>query len=106
MVRRSHRQDPEALRRKLVALLEDFESQLKEDDLRDKVRALVPANYILRDLGSSLIEANDGKSARDRILSYFRKYPATLLRGDELMVVAGVCASNSRTKSPVWLADI
>ncbi|MEL7186891.1 MAG: HNH endonuclease signature motif containing protein [Pseudomonadota bacterium] len=90
MVRRSQRRDPEKLRKELVDLLEDFESRLREDDLRDKVRALIPANYTLRDLGSSLIESDDASSARDRILAYFRKFPRTLIHGDELMVVAGI----------------
>jgi hypothetical protein len=29
-------------------------------------------------------------SARDRILSYFRKYPQTVIDGDELMVISGI----------------
>lgn len=90
MARRSKRNDPENLRSSLIQLLTDFEFKLKEEDLRDQVCSLIPANHLLRDLGSSLVKDNDTDSARDRILSYLRKYPGTLLLGDELMVVAGI----------------
>ena len=90
MARRSTRDDPESLRRELVKLLEDFESKLRDDDLRDQVQALVPANHTLRDLGSSLIREIDVHSASSRILAYLRKHPKTLLHGDELMVVGGI----------------
>jgi len=42
----------------------------------------------LRDLGCSLIPDTD--SARDRILIYLRKYPFTVIAGDELAVVSGI----------------
>jgi hypothetical protein len=78
------------LRAKLVELLTNFESELRSDNLRSKVLSLVPAFHILRDLGSSLIHVSEGSSARNRILSYFTKYPYTVIRGDELMVVSGI----------------
>ena len=84
------RTDPETLRKELVDLLIKFKSKLLEDDLRDKVKDLIPANHLLRDLGSSLIDEDDTNSARERILAYFRKYPTTLICGDEIMVVAGI----------------
>lgn len=90
MARRSRRKNPEILRSELVQLLTDFENKLKEDGLRDQVLALMPANHLLRDLGSSLVDLEGVDSARDRILAYFQKYPLTLLHGDELMVVAGI----------------
>lgn len=90
MARRSRRQAPEELRRELVVLLEQFEKKLLENDLREQVQGLIPANHKLRDLGSSLVKGESVSSARDRILAYFRKYPLTLLHGDELMVVAGI----------------
>jgi len=90
LARRSRRKNPEALRSELVKLLNDFESKLREENLRDQVKALVPANHVLRDLGSSLVDEEGVNSARDRILAYFKKYPLVLLHGDELMVVAGI----------------
>jgi len=45
---------------------------------------------VLRSLGSSLIDKQYAKSARDRILFYLRKYPHTVISGNELMVVAGI----------------
>tara|TARA_Y100000780_G_scaffold231681_1_gene258073 strand:- start:759 stop:1730 length:972 start_codon:yes stop_codon:yes gene_type:complete len=90
MARRSKRTDPETLRKELVDLLIKFKSKLLEDDLRDKVKDLISANHLLRDLGSSLINEDDTNSARERILAYFRKYPTTLICGDEIMVVAGI----------------
>ena len=90
MVRRSQQENPEVLRESLVALLVDFESELKRGDLREKVRALIPAFHSLRDLGSSLIPKQTAASGIDRILFYLRKYPLTVIHGDELMVVAGI----------------
>ena len=81
---------PEDLRLQLVRLLQDFEDELAGDDLRRKVLALVPACRLLRRLGSSLVPREDASAARDRVLHYFRRYPATVIDGDELMVVSGI----------------
>ena len=51
---------------------------------------LVPANHLLRNLGSSLLNEDGCNSARDRILAYLLKYPREVIHGDELMVVAGI----------------
>jgi len=90
MARRSRRENPEVLRKELIKLLEDFEHKLLDEDLREQVKSLIPANHTLRDLGSSLITEKNAESARDRILAYLRKYPGTFLQGDELMIVAGI----------------
>lgn len=90
MVRRPNQEDPEVIRKSLVALLNNFKAELKQKNLRTKVQALIPAFHFLRDLGSSLIPMKTAASARDRILSYFRKYPLKAIKGDELMVVAGI----------------
>lgn len=90
MARRVKNGDPEVLRHQLVDLLNDFEQRLNEDDLRDQVQALVPAVYLLRDLGSSLIPKNDASSARERILYYLRRYKFKVIAGDELAVVSGI----------------
>lgn len=90
MARRSKRDSPEALRINLLVLINDFEIRLRDEDLRSQVVALIPANHILRDLGSSLISDVSADSASDRILAYMQKYPKTLLNGDELMIVAGI----------------
>ena len=78
------------LRRELIDLLREFEDELEHEDLREQVLALVPAVHILRDLGSSLVPEQDGGAARDRILHYFRRYPRTVIAGDELGVVSGI----------------
>ena len=91
MARRSQPNDaPEELRQSLIELLTNFSEELKKDDLRPKVVALVPAFHTLRDLGSSLIPKSEAPSARDRIISYLRQYPQTVIDGDELMVVSGI----------------
>lgn len=90
MARRSKKSEPETLRKQLLALIADFEHKLTEDSLREQVLALVPANHLLRDLGSSLLNDENCNSARDRILAYFLKYPGVVIHGDELMVVAGI----------------
>lgn len=90
MARRSKQSIPEKLRNELLELIIDFEHKLLEESLRDQVKTLVPANHILRDLGSSLVVGDNSNSARDRILSYLAKYPRQIIHGDELMVVAGI----------------
>jgi len=89
MGRRSKQQDPESIREQLVSLLNNFEGELTHDDLRRKVVALVPAHYLLRDLGSSLIQEDVG-AARDRIILYLCKYPRQVIKGEELMVISGI----------------
>jgi hypothetical protein len=54
------------------------------------VLALIPAFHSLRDLGSSFIPKTTAASGIDRILFYLRKYPITVIHGDELMVIAGI----------------
>lgn len=90
VARRPQQTDAESLRKKLLELILNFGSELKKDDLRGKVIALVPAHYLLRDLGSSLIPAAEAASARDRIRFYLCKYPRQVIKGDELMVVSGI----------------
>ncbi|GHB12801.1 HNH endonuclease [Salinicola rhizosphaerae] len=90
MARRSQRSDPHLLRQQLITLLTDFDKRLNQSDLREQVQALVPANYLLRDLGSSLIQGENLENARDRIIAYLCKYHGSLIKGDELMVVAGI----------------
>ena len=82
--------DTEEKRRELLNLLEDFEQQLKSDDLRKKVKALVPCFQSLYALGKSLIPRETARSARARILFYLKKYPQILIDGDELLVVSGI----------------
>ncbi|EAA7554391.1 HNH endonuclease [Salmonella enterica] len=90
MARRSKKSEPETLRKQLLALITDFEHKLAEDSLREQVLYLIPANHLLRDLGSSLMHEEGCNSARDRILAYLIKYPRVIIHGDELMVVAGI----------------
>jgi hypothetical protein len=80
----------EEISKKLHDLLGNFEKELKSDSLRAKVLSLVPCFYNLRDLGKSLIPSSIAKSARDRILHYFIKYPQVVISGDELLVVSGI----------------
>lgn len=84
------KKESEALRKELVALLANFEKELKSKDLRENILALVPALHLLRDLGSSLISREEASAARDRILLYFRKYPFKVIHGDELMIISGI----------------
>lgn len=81
--------DSEAIRHKVADMIASFESDLKGDDLRPKVLALVPIFSKLRDLGKSLLPS-DISSARKRIIYYFQKYPGVVIDGDELLVVSGI----------------
>lgn len=82
--------DTEAIRKQIKLLIDNFELELQKKDLRKKVLALVPIFHSLRDLGKSLISNTDAVSARARILFYFRKYPQTVINGDELLVVSAI----------------
>ncbi len=74
----------------LKNLLINFEKELESDNLRSKVLSLVPLFNNLRELGKSLIPNKIAKSARDRILHYFLKYPVTIISGNELLVISGI----------------
>ncbi len=74
----------------LLKLLDNFESELSQRDLRKKVQSLVPVYQNLARLGKSLIPENLASSARDRLLYYFLKYPYIPLPREELLIVAGI----------------
>jgi len=81
---------PEDCRRDLEELIRNFETHLREGELRTKVLALIPIFHGLRNLGKSLIPHELARAARDRILYYFRQYPKVVINGDELLVVSGI----------------
>ncbi len=81
---------PESINKKIVALLGNFERELKGKNLRKKVQALIPVFHNLKDLGKSLIPKGMAAAARDRILFYFKQFPNTIILGDELFVVSGI----------------
>jgi hypothetical protein len=88
--REKPQKDSEAIRQRLADLLGNFEQHLKQDDLREKVLALIPCQRLLRDLGSSLIPKEHADSGRDRVLAYLRKYPFTAIGGEEIGIVSGI----------------
>jgi hypothetical protein len=80
---------PEDVER-VKGLLDRFAEKLEEPDLREQVRSLIPVVRGVRKLGSGLISEDVASSAQERILTYFRRYPLTLIDGDELLVVSGI----------------
>ena len=76
--------------RTLQQLLQDFENVKLSPDIRERVKALLPAFDLLRELGKSLIPKGLSLSARDRLLFYFLTYPKTVLNERELALVAGI----------------
>lgn len=80
----------EEIRKKLQELIINFEQELASGDLRKQVLALIPCFNHLRELGKSLVSADVARSARDRILHYFLKYPRVIIKGEELLVVSGI----------------
>lgn len=82
--------DPEDVRRRVATLIENYESELRSGELRTKVLALVPVLGGVRELGKALIPTSYASSARDRILFYLRRYPQTVVSGDELLIVSGI----------------
>jgi HNH endonuclease len=75
-------------RDELTGIINNFISLAGSDELRSRVKALVPAFHLLRKFGTNIIPGDT--SARERILIYFQKYPLTVIASDELMVVAGI----------------
>lgn len=83
--------EAEGLRKRLLDLLEQFERHLQGKDLRQKVRALIPAFHAMRDLGASLVPVSGAAAAaQERIVAYLQRYPFKVIDGDELMVVSGI----------------
>ena len=82
--------DVDALHQQAVDLLVDFKSQLARDDLREKVRALIPTFHAIRDFGASLMPEGQGLGAQNRLITYLCKYPGVVIDGDELLVVSGI----------------
>jgi 5-methylcytosine-specific restriction endonuclease McrA len=82
--------NPEAIRLELKSLVENFAVELKKQNLRSKVLALVEVLKKVRELGKSLIPLGTRAGAREHILLYFKKYPYTIIEGDELLVVSGI----------------
>ena len=75
---------------KLNNLIANFKKELVSDDLRTKVISLIPVFHQLREIGKAIVPPQSASSARDRILFYFKKYPNTIIHGDELLVVSGI----------------
>ena len=90
MPRRSQRSDPDAIRVRLIALLNQYKPVLEGDNLRSRVQGLIPVVHGIRDLGASLIKSKTAKAARKRILAYFVANPQMVIKGDELMIVSGI----------------
>lgn len=74
----------------LKELLADFEKESTSENFRAKVLSLIPVFHKLREIGKAILPDQSAASARDRILFYFRKYPMTVINGDELLVVSGI----------------
>lgn len=90
MTKKLKRMNPEQLHKKLLDIIVNFEYKLNQGVLRDQVLSLVPAHTILFKLGSSLMDDELTTSAKARILSYLLKHTRLVVKGEELMVVAGI----------------
>lgn len=82
--------DPEALRTQLEDLVRNLRAELQSEELRSRVLALIPVFHTLRSLGQALIQPQDARAAKGRLLHYFLKYPRTVIDGDELLVISGI----------------
>lgn len=79
----------EELRQQLSSLLAGL-SPMTGPDVRTYVLELVPVHFLLRALGVSLFPDQSEDAARDRILSYMKRYPQVVISGEEILVVAGI----------------
>jgi hypothetical protein len=75
---------------RLNPLLQNFQAELSQDDLRRKVQALIPLHEALAALDRSLIPPEIASSARDRLLHYFLTYPFIILPREELLIVGAI----------------
>lgn len=93
MARRSRTADPEAARRRLVALIDQLPPRLSAGSVGEQVCALVEVNLQLRELGASIgasLAPQDGDSGRARLLAYLRHQVGRIVHTEELMIVAGI----------------
>lgn len=90
MPSRTKIENPEILRKQLLELLQEFEPLINREDLRSKVKALIPINHSLRNLGASIQKKPIPTGSRKRILQYLLQHIGLVISGDELMVVAGI----------------
>jgi hypothetical protein len=77
-------------RDELLKLIDNFIDLGNTTDLRQRVKLLVAATHVLRQFGKNVIKANSKISARDRILTYLKQYPLTVIDSEELLVVSGI----------------
>jgi hypothetical protein len=78
------------LHKQLIDELLEADTVLEQGTVREQVKALVPINFQLRDLGGSTLRNPSATSARKRILLYLRMHVGVVISGDELMVVSGI----------------
>lgn len=77
------------LRQQLTSLLAGL-TPATGPDVRTYVLELVDVHFVLRALGVSLFPDQSDDAARDRLLSYMKRYPLVVIGGEELLVVAGI----------------
>lgn len=88
MTKRRKLGDVSVIHNELIEKLDCASKTLADGSLQEKVRALVPASTLFRDLCASLLP--DSKSGRDRILEYLLINLNRIVEGDELMVISGI----------------
>ena len=82
--------DITSAREELISIIDNFISLSDTGELRTKVKAIVPAILLLRELGINLLKTDEKISARDRILIYLARYPLTIIDSDELLAISGI----------------
>lgn len=80
---------PYRLLTEIRVLLDTFGANLGSKDVREKVLSLIPVHETLAKFGPAFF-GTEVPSARDRILTYFRGYPHTIIEGSELALVSGI----------------
>lgn len=93
MARRSKIADPEAIRQKLIELLQRLPTQLERGTTGEQVCSLVEVSLYLRQLGAAIgasLAPDRAGSGRARLLAYLRNQVGRIVHTEELMIVAGI----------------
>lgn len=97
----SNSKDPARIRARIAQArreLESLETDLESNSLRANTRAVWSVNESIRSLGKALMPGFANRSARDRLLAYFRAHTGDVIDGQEILVISGISEYGRRIR--------